>query len=64
MSHSKKNRIIELQIVEMSVKGNGIGYYAHPDGTAAPVEVPFAIPGDTVQALLLRKRGGLYRSLL
>lgn len=64
MSHSKKNRIIELQIVEMSVKGNGIGYYAHPDGTAAPVEVPFAIPGDTVQALLLRKRGGLYHSLL
>lgn len=64
MKPANKNRIIDLQIVEVSAKGNGIGYFTSPVGTPTPVEVPFTMPGDAVRALLLRKRGGLYHSLL
>ena len=40
------------------------GAFTLSDGAAGKVEVPFSIPGDKVQALLLKKRGGVYSSRL
>ena len=60
----KPDQIIEIDILESSHKGNGIGSFTPPNGVPTPVEVPFAIPGDKVQTLLLRKRKGVYPSLL
>lgn len=46
---------LELLVTGFSKKGNGV---------ASNVEVPFAIPGDTVRVKVLRKSKGLYKSLL
>lgn len=54
-------RSVELEIVEQSKKGNGIGFIENPDGKRWLVEVPFAVPGDIVRALLFRKRSGVYQ---
>lgn len=59
-----KKRIVTVEVTEFSSRGNGRGTFDLPDGKKAEVEVPFTIPGDQAQALLLRKRGGLYKSLL
>lgn len=64
MSDRKQNPIVELDILETSIKGNGMGYLLSPDGSSCPVEVPFTMPGDKVRALLLRKRRGVRTSLL
>jgi len=51
-----------VTITSFSKNGHGCGTTEeeHPK----QVEVPFTIPGDRAQALLLRKRGGSYSSLL
>lgn len=54
-SHSKM-QILELLISEYSTKGNGIGFYQHPEGMKWTLNVPFAIPGDYVRVKILRKR--------
>jgi 23S rRNA (uracil1939-C5)-methyltransferase len=64
MENNKQRRIVDVAINEYSKKGNGIGTALLPNGSEISVEVPFAIPGDTVSALLLKKRKGLYQSLL
>lgn len=64
MGKCKKDRIVELDIVEMSKRGNGIGFFQNPAGNTQGVEVPFTIPGDKVRSKLLRKRRGIYASLL
>ena len=61
---NKKRRVVDLDIVEFSVKGNGIGYMENSDNSTRAVEVPFTKPGDKVRALLLRKRRGINKSLL
>jgi len=58
------NRTASVSITEFSKKGNGIGTTLNQNGEPWKVEVPFTIPGDTAEALLLRKRGGLFGSLL
>ena len=55
---------IEVDIVGFTKKGNGFGYFERRDKTCWPVEVPFTIPGDRAKALLLRKKSGIYRSIL
>lgn len=64
MRKHKEKRIVEVNITQYSPKGNGIGFFQLPDGKEQSVEVPFTIPGDKVRSLLLRKRAGIYTSLL
>jgi 23S rRNA (uracil1939-C5)-methyltransferase len=58
MGKRRKIRIVEADISSFSKRGNGTGN-SLPDGTtpSRPIEVPFAIPGDKVQAQTLRKNG-------
>ena len=61
----RRTRSVDLEIVELSSKGNGVGYTTYEDGTVVPVEVPFAVPGDCVCAQLLPgSRGGKRQSFL
>ena len=60
----KKKKYLEADIFAFSAKGNGIGQGVSLEGKPVDVEVPFAIPKDKVKSLLLRKRGGIYKSLL
>lgn len=56
------NTLAEISISKFTKKGHGIG-----STTVEPrreVEVPFTMPGETVQATLMRKRRGLYSSRL
>ena len=64
MEYRNKKRVAEIKIVEYSKTGNGIGFIEQPNGQQFQVQVPFTMPGDVVRALLLRKRGGVYLSLL
>lgn len=64
MSAPKKRRIVDAAIKTMSPKGNGIGTFLLPDGSESKVEVPFTMPNDRAEALLLRKKSGVFTSLL
>jgi 23S rRNA (uracil1939-C5)-methyltransferase len=64
MSIRDKHRQIEVDIVKFSKKGNGIGYFERQDKEVWPVEVSFTLPGDRVCAQLMRKRSGVYPSIL
>ena len=64
MSIRNKERQVEVDIVNFSKKGNGIGYFERQDEETWPVEVSFTIPGDRVKTTLLRKRSGVYKSML
>ncbi len=55
---------VDIAISKLSKKGNGVGIYTRQDQTNWPVEVPFTMPGDQVQVLLGKKRGGSYESRL
>lgn len=59
-----RQRSIELPIKSISKEGFGVGQTSTPDGQQFEVAVPFTLPGDTVKALLLRKRRGKYESRL
>lgn len=52
----------EVLIDHLNKKGNGVG--TTKDEAKRPVEVPFAIPGDTVRALLRRKKSGVFQGQL
>lgn len=52
----------DVSIKEWTKKGNGLGTAV--DNDQRWVEVPFAVPGDVIRALLLRKRSGVYKALL
>lgn len=62
--NEKTTRCVDVEVVELSKKGNGLGISIGKDGVQRAVEVPFAIPGDVVSARLMRKRGGVYQGLL
>ncbi|CCB91754.1 uncharacterized RNA methyltransferase pc1544 [Waddlia chondrophila 2032/99] len=64
MSIRNKQCQVEVDIVNFSKKGNGIGYFLRQDEQTWPVEVSFAVPGDRVKTTLSRKRSGIYRSRL
>lgn len=56
MSRANQPQYVELDIVEFSKKGNGIGFVKHKSKECVPVEVSFAIPGDSVKATARFKR--------
>lgn len=62
MTNRKPQQCADIDISSFSKKGNGIGTTC--DDNHRHVEVPFAIPGDKVRALLQRKRGGVFTSRL
>ena len=64
MTTRKKLKIIDLDITEFSKDGFGLGFYLDIQNNPHAVEVPFTIPGDKAQALLLKKRSGIHHSLL
>lgn len=64
MGNTKKNQLVDIKIDSLSKKGNGLGLLHRQDGSSVQVEVPFTLPGDHVQVLLLRKRGGCYSAVL
>lgn len=64
MDNIKKKRVVDLEIVSFSKKGNGIGTFVQQNGASAQVEVPFMLPGDKVRANLFRKRGGTFTGKL
>lgn len=55
-----QSRVAEIKVLEFSKKGNGLGTFENLNGNICHAEIPFAIPGDTVKATLIRKRGGIY----
>ncbi|PJD96761.1 MAG: 23S rRNA (uracil(1939)-C(5))-methyltransferase RlmD [Parachlamydia sp.] len=55
MGRAKHSQHAELGIVEFSKKGNGIGFIKQNE-KLLPVEVPFTIPGDHIQASVQFKR--------
>lgn len=54
-----KNKIIDLEIDGLSKKGNGLGIFPRENAPPLKVEVPFAIPGDTVRCETIRKKRGV-----
>lgn len=61
---NKPERTVTLTIDSLSKKGNGLGTAERENAPPCIVEVPFAIPGDTVQVALTKKRGGIFTGLL
>lgn len=69
MSRRHLQQSAQVQIKEFTKKGNGLGTVIADDATPifaaqATVEVPFTLPGDTVQAMLSRKKNGVISSRL
>lgn len=64
MSSPPKERVVSVSISELSKSGMGFGYADIPQTGMAAVEVPFTMPGDKAEALLLRKNKGVYQSRL
>lgn len=64
MSNRSKYRQAEIDIVKLSKKGNGIGYFQPEGGAVSEVHVPFTMPEDRVGATLSRKRGGICQGKL
>jgi tRNA/tmRNA/rRNA uracil-C5-methylase (TrmA/RlmC/RlmD family) len=64
MKKERKKRVVDVNIHDFSIRGNGIGMYDHPQGMKWILEVPFTIPGDVVRADILKKRKGAYQCVL
>lgn len=64
MGRHRKTIYVEVNISEFSKEGHGMGQAHYPEGKVSSVEVPFTVPGDKVNALLLRKNKGIYQSIL
>lgn len=57
---NKQKITVDLEIVELSKKGNGIGYFKDKNNNLKKIEVPFTLPKDFVKATLTRKKGSSY----
>jgi 23S rRNA (uracil1939-C5)-methyltransferase len=64
MSIRNHSHITDIEIVQYSIKGNGIGYFTRRDNSVWPVEVAFTVPGDHVRVQIFRKTAGVYQSKL
>ncbi|MFA6915630.1 MAG: 23S rRNA (uracil(1939)-C(5))-methyltransferase RlmD [Parachlamydiales bacterium] len=64
MKQKSTGSSVELPIDRLSPKGNGIGQTVRSDGSERIVEVPFAIPGDTVRATVVKKKHGKEKARL
>lgn len=56
----KQNISLELEITEVSKKGNGIGYATRDNGIIWKVEVPFTMKDDLVKVSLRGKKNGIH----
>ncbi len=56
----KQNISVDLEITEISKKGNGIGYVTRENGFVWKVEVPFTMNQDFVRASLRGKKNGIH----
>lgn len=64
MVKENKKIIATFYIDSLSKKGNGLGTAQLSADRHVRVEVPFTQPGDTVRALLLRKRSDIFQARL
>lgn len=62
--HEVKSRVVEVDIVRLTNKGEGLGYFSLENGETRSVVVPFTLPGERVRAELRGKRSGHFRSIL
>lgn len=60
---SKQPRLVQLKITEFSKDGLGKGEWVSPEGRCQQIEVPFSTPGDEAIVRLIKKKGGIYKSL-
>lgn len=58
MNYPSPSSSLDVNISSFSKKGNGLGLVQTKSGTNASVEVPFSMPGDTVRAVIRKKRKG------
>lgn len=57
-------KLATVKINSLTDKGNGVGTAVRANGEEYAVEVPFAVPGDTVEASLMRRRKGRWQGRL
>lgn len=60
MERKNRKRIVDLEVIALSKKGNGLAWLEQDDGVSTQVEIPFTAPGDTVRAQLLGRQSGVY----
>jgi len=60
----KEPQTARLKITAFTKEGLGRGDVLSKDGKLKMVDTPFTMPEDEVEALLLKKRGGIYQSRL
>ena len=58
---TQASRIFPIKISQLSQDGHGVGYYRAPDDKIFPVEVPYSLPGDEGDVLLLKRKKGMYQ---
>ena len=62
--NKKPLKQVTIDIEDISPDGFGLGLYLLEDGTQRTVEVPFTLPGERVQATIVKKQRGLWRGRL
>lgn len=56
MPPDRQSALVEIE--QLAVNGNGVGYIADTGGERIEVEVPFTMPGDRIQAIIIGKKRG------
>lgn len=51
-----KLKVLEIEIVELNKKGNGVGFVVSGTGSLSSVEVPFAVPQDVVRVNVIKEK--------
>lgn len=51
-----KLKILEVEIVEVNKKGNGVGFFVSQTGSLSSIEVPFSVPQDLVRVSVIKER--------
>lgn len=64
MEKPKKGDHALVEVKSLNKKGNGLGSFLNCEVDALEVEIPFSIPGDTINARIRKKRKGHYLSVI
>lgn len=64
MGSNTRGQSVEVSIESLSSRGNGVGNFLRHDGQSCPIEIPFTVVGDKVQAEVGRRRAGRYSGRL
>lgn len=59
-----KNRQFQVQISKLLENGNGIGTIEYPQGKVSEVEVPFTLPGESVEVEVYARKRKRYQGRL